>query len=108
MTITDNESNKLTYRYDSNGNLTEEYGPTGKAIKYSYTNNTQLATVTEYLTLAIKDTSGNWVLPTTGETKSTQYLYDAQRLRFVISAEGAVLEYIYNDKGQLVSKGGNY
>ncbi|MGE9759299.1 hypothetical protein ACQP6U_18140, partial [Acinetobacter baumannii] len=108
LTITDNESNKLTYRYDSNGNLTEEYGPTGKAIKYSYTNNTQLATVTEYLTLAIKDASGNWVLPTTGETKSTQYLYDAQRLRFVISAEGAVLEYIYNDKGQLVSKGGNY
>ncbi|XZW37053.1 LysM peptidoglycan-binding domain-containing protein [Acinetobacter baumannii] len=108
LTITDNESNKLTYRYDSNGNLTEEYGPTGKAIKYSYTNNTQLTTVTEYLTLAIKDASGNWVLPTTGETKSTQYLYDAQRLRFVISAEGAVLEYIYNDKGQLVSKGGNY
>ncbi|MDV7368368.1 RHS repeat domain-containing protein, partial [Acinetobacter baumannii] len=64
LTITDNESNKLTYRYDSNGNLTEEYGPTGKAIKYSYTNNTQLATVTEYLTLAIKDASGNWVLPT--------------------------------------------
>ncbi|EOQ75796.1 RHS repeat protein, partial [Acinetobacter lactucae] len=108
LTITDNESNKLTYRYDSNGNLTEEYGPTGKAIKYSYTNNTQLATVTEYLTLAVKDASGNWVLPTTGETKSTQYLYDAQRLRFVISAEGAVVEYIYNDKGQLVSKGGNY
>ncbi|MBJ8481282.1 RHS repeat protein, partial [Acinetobacter pittii] len=108
LTITDNESNKLTYRYDSNGNLTEEYGPTGKAIKYSYTNNTQLATVTEYLTLAVKDASGNWVLPTTGEIKSTQYLYDAQRLRFVISAEGAVVEYIYNDKGQLVSKGGNY
>ncbi|NUF11021.1 RHS repeat protein, partial [Acinetobacter oleivorans] len=108
LTITDNESNKLTYRYDSNGNLTEEYGPTGKAIKYSYTNNTQLATVTEYLTLAVKDASGNWVLPTTGETKSTQYLYDAQRLRFVISAEGAVVEYIYNDKGQLISKGGNY
>ncbi|MBP2606224.1 YD repeat-containing protein, partial [Acinetobacter calcoaceticus] len=108
LTITDNESNKLTYRYDSNGNLTEEYGPTGKAIKYSYTNNTQLATVTEYLTLAVKDASGNWVLPTTGETKSTQYLYDAQRLRFVISAEGAVVEYIYNDKDQLISKGGNY
>ncbi|UGQ28777.1 hypothetical protein [Acinetobacter calcoaceticus] len=108
LTITDNESNKLTYRYDSNGNLTEEYGPTGKAIKYSYTNNTQLATVTEYLTLAVKDASGNWVLPATGETKSTQYLYDGQRLRFVISAEGAVLEYIYNDKGQLISKGGNY
>ncbi|MFV5643105.1 hypothetical protein VXQ81_19930, partial [Acinetobacter oleivorans] len=108
LTITDNESNKLTYRYDSNGNLTEEYGPTGKAIKYSYTNNTQLATITEYLTLAVKDASGNWVLPATGETKSTQYLYDAQRLRFVISAEGAVVEYIYNEKGQLVSKGGNY
>ena len=108
LTITDNESNKLTYRYDSNGNLTEEYGPTGKAIKYSYINNTQLATVTEYLTLAVKDASGNLALPATGETKITQYLYDAQRLRFVISAEGAVLEYIYNDKGQLVSKGGNY
>ncbi len=108
LTITDNESNKLTYRYDSNGNLTEEYGPTGKAIKYSYTNNTQLATVTEYLTLAVKDASGNWALPATGETKSTQYLYDAQRLRFVISAEGAVVEYTYNDKGQLISKGGNY
>ncbi|ENW92987.1 LysM peptidoglycan-binding domain-containing protein [Acinetobacter dispersus] len=102
--IVDNEGNKLTYRYDSNGNLIEEYNHLGKAVKYSYINNSQLATITEFNALATKDTNGNWILPT-GDSSNTNSVYDsAMRLRFVISAEGGVVEYSYNSQGQLIAK----
>ncbi|MDR7017863.1 hypothetical protein, partial [Acinetobacter sp. 3657] len=102
--IIDNEGNKLTYRYDSSGNLIEEYSHDGKAIKYSYVNNSQLATITEFSALATKDANGNWVMPT-GDSKNTNSVYDpSKRLRFVISAEGGVVEYIYNAQGQLIGK----
>ncbi|ENW93362.1 hypothetical protein F904_01486, partial [Acinetobacter dispersus] len=102
--IVDNEGNKLTYRYDSNGNLIEEYNHLGKAVKYSYINNSQLATITEFNALAAKDTNGNWILPT-GDSSNTNSVYDsAMRLRFVISAEGGVVEYSYNSQGQLIAK----
>lgn len=102
--MVDNEGNTLTYRYDSNGNLVEEYNHIGKAIKYNYVNYTQLSTITEFSTLAIKDAKGNWVLPT-GDSSNTNSVYDnAKRLRFVISAEGGIVEYNYNEQGQLISK----
>ncbi|MHA3081857.1 LysM peptidoglycan-binding domain-containing protein [Acinetobacter sp. ANC 5383] len=104
IAVIDNEGNKLTYRYDSNGNLIEEYNHTGKAVKYSYINTSQLATITEFSNLASKDMNGNWVLPT-GDAKNTNSIYDSsQRLRFVISSEGSVSEYLYNTKGQLTGK----
>ncbi|USA45404.1 DNA/RNA non-specific endonuclease [Acinetobacter sp. C26M] len=102
--IVDNEGNKLTYRYDSNGNLIEEYNHLGKAVKYSYINNSQLATITEFNALAVKDANGNWILPT-GDSSNTNSVYDStMRLRFVISAEGGVVEYSYNSQGQLIAK----
>jgi YD repeat-containing protein len=102
--IIDNEGNKLTYRYDSNGNLIEEYNHVGKAVKYSYINNSQLATITEFSSLATKDANGAWILPT-GDAQNTNSIYDSsQRLRYVISSEGSVIEYIYNEKGQLTGK----
>ncbi|MBC9229227.1 LysM peptidoglycan-binding domain-containing protein [bacterium SPL81] len=102
--IIDNEGNKLTYRYDSNGNLIEEYNHVGKAVKYSYINNSQLATITEFSSLATKDADGAWILPT-GDAQNTNSIYDSsQRLRYVISSEGSVIEYLYNEKGQLTGK----
>ncbi|USA47471.1 DUF3990 domain-containing protein [Acinetobacter sp. C26M] len=105
--IVDNEGNKLTYRYDSNGNLTEEYNHLGKAIKYTYAGISRLESVVEFETLAAKDTNGNWILPT-GNSKTTNYIYDgSQRLRFIIN-NGRLSEYIYNDQGQLITKVGSY
>lgn len=104
ISMVDNEGIKLTYRYDSNGNLIEEYNHLGKAVKYSYINNSQLATITEFNDLATKDANGNWILPT-GDSSNTNSVYDsAMRLRFVISAEGGVVEYSYNSQGQLITK----
>nr|WP_174505705.1 RHS repeat protein [Acinetobacter sp. Marseille-Q1620] len=103
LNVTHPAGDKVIYRYDGNGNLTEEYNAEGKATKYSYDAQGLLLATTKFNNLASKNATGDWVLPT-GEGQTTNYIYESQRLRYVVSAEKRVLEYTYDAKGQQITR----
>jgi YD repeat-containing protein len=94
--VTDADGKSVTYRYDDRGNRTEEFDSLGNAVSRTYNANNQVLTEKSYSNQAQLDTDGNWVLPSTGQTSVTNYVYDDNsRLNFVVSPEGRVTRYIY-------------
>ncbi|HEY5799783.1 MAG TPA: hypothetical protein VIT92_06165, partial [Burkholderiaceae bacterium] len=83
-----------TYQYDANGNRVLETAPDGSTIErvFDLTRNNQL--MSEKLTDP-RDPHG---------VRVTRYGYNAQgRLRFVVSPENRLTEFIYNAQGQRTS-----
>ena len=82
----------VTYGYDANGNRTSETDTLGNQISRTFGANNELLTETRYL-------DGGATVPVT-----TRYAYDARNhLRYAVSAEGYVTEYVYNALGQQTS-----
>ncbi len=80
--------------YDENGNRRLERGPNGITIRRTFNSANQILTETRYLTL---DPDGPGTGSPTGPL-TTRYVYDSENhLRYLISAEGRVTEYIYDD-----------
>ncbi|BAV96900.1 putative Ig domain-containing protein [Lysobacter enzymogenes] len=95
---------ETVYQYDANGNVLWQWdtvdpasGASATAIQRTWTANNQLATETVYTGLdADRELAAQ--APSGGLT--TSYAYDAQdRLRFIVSADGAVQEFEYETVG---------
>ncbi|SKC03827.1 RHS repeat protein [Luteibacter sp. 22Crub2.1] len=95
--VTDALGNKTAYGYDALGNRTSEQDQLGNTITRTYSSTNQLLTETTYRTATPGAT------PTSSSTPETvRYVYENDRLRFVIDAKGDVTENQYDSVGKLV------
>ncbi|MFT3733512.1 MAG: DUF6531 domain-containing protein [Rhodocyclaceae bacterium] len=93
----DARNQPVVYEYDNNGNLTLQRDFAGNTIKRTYGNQNELLTETVYLT---PDPDGA-ASGAPDQPLTTRYAYDNKNhLRFVVSAEGRVTEYRYEDTSQ--------
>src|SRR5690606_32190078 len=86
---------------DAAGNrIDRSYGPNGVDANGNNIYGNQLLTETRYL-VADPDGSGSG---TASAPATNRFVYDAElHLRFSVSAEGGVTEYIYDDAGQVTT-----
>lgn len=100
VSVTDALGNVTTNEYDSKGNLTLQRDQLGNTIARTYGSRNELLTETRYL-VADPDGAG---AGQPGQPVTTRYAYDeANNLRFEVSAEGRVVEYRYDSKGQNIA-----
>ncbi|WKB56040.1 LysM peptidoglycan-binding domain-containing protein [Eleftheria terrae] len=98
--LVDGQGNVTTYGYDANGNRHYERDAVGNVVERQYGSRNELLKETRYRQ-GDPDGAGPQ-LPT--EPMSTRYAYDAQlQLRFVVSADGRVVEHRYDSQGQRTS-----
>jgi YD repeat-containing protein len=89
LTATDASGHAVTYTWDSVGNLLTQQDALGNTITRTYSGD-------EVLTETVTPGSGQG-----GTASTTRYAYDSSnRLRYVVSGEGRVIEYRYNSYGQ--------
>ena len=100
----DGENRTVDYRYDSNGNLLEQIDSEGNRLVRTYTATNKLKSETRYLTTFNAANIGTYAAPdlslnsTNADELTTHYIYDTEdRLSFIVSANGAVVEYRYKD-----------
>lgn len=80
--ITDSRGNAVTCEYDTRGNLTRRQDAGGNVLVRAYSGD-------------------NLLLSESVNGQTTRYVYDAkQHLRFVLSPENRVTEYVYDNYGQ--------
>jgi YD repeat-containing protein len=90
--ITDARNNTVTYGYDSNGNRTLERDALGNTVTRTFGTLNQMLTETRYRTA---DPDGDGA-QSASDPLTTRYIYDENaRVRFVVSAEGRVIENRY-------------
>ncbi|WP_399678705.1 Ig-like domain repeat protein, partial [Xenophilus sp.] len=102
--VTDGEGRQVSFEYDANGNLLKEVDSAGNTRTRTYGAANQLLTDTLYANAAVVD-RGAFNTPA-GLPETTRYVYaqgNDHRLRFVISAQGDVTEYLYDGWGQRTS-----
>ncbi|MBI2305748.1 MAG: RHS repeat protein, partial [Rhodocyclales bacterium] len=98
--LTDGRGNIVTYAYDINGNRIRQQDGAGNVIERDYNLANQLIKETAY---AVADPDGAGAGQASAP-QSTHYVRDAnQHLRFTVSAEGRVVEYLHNAQGQQTS-----
>ena len=100
--VTDGEGRAVDMTYDANGNQTSQRDAAGNMVTRTFDAHNQLLTETVYAT-PDPDGAGP-ALP--GVPQTTRYVYDAggkNLLRYVLSAEGRVTQYVYNSYGQQTS-----
>jgi YD repeat-containing protein len=97
LTATDASGNVVTYQYDGNGNLTLQRDQAGNTITRTYGSKNELLTETSYV---VPDPDGAGAgQPSAPQT--TTYVYDAEdHLRFTITPEDQVTEYVYDTQGR--------
>ena len=89
------------FTYDAYGNLIRRVDGAGKTVEYSYNWANQRLTETVYLTA---DPDGVAGVGVASNPVITRYVYDSeQHLRFEISPEGRVTEYLYDGSAQRLS-----
>jgi YD repeat-containing protein len=80
------------YDYDGNGNRITEVNRSGDTITRTYSAKNELLTETRYAT---PDPDGSWGSGQPGSPMTTRYAYDDHgHLRYMVSAEGEVTEYV--------------
>jgi len=90
--VTDTAGKVTAYSHDANGNVLTSTDPNGNVVTRTYGSKNELLTETR----TGSDASGAAVAHTTG------YVYDSENhLRYAISAEGRVTEYIYTAAGEI-------
>ncbi len=97
--VTDSLGNVFAYGYDASGNRTLDRDAAGNTVTRTYGSKNELLTETAF---AVPDPDGAGA----GQPASpltTRYVYNANHLRFVVSAEGRVTEYRYNGFGQQIA-----
>jgi YD repeat-containing protein len=98
--IADALGNVVDLEYDANGNQTLQRDAAGNTVRRTYGGQNQLLTETVYL---IPDPDGSGAAQP-GQAQTTRYVYDSRnQLRFSLSAEGRVIEYRYNGRGDRIA-----
>jgi YD repeat-containing protein len=98
--IADALGNVVDLEYDANGNQTLQRDAAGNTVRRTYGSQNQLLTETVYL---IPDPDGSGAAQP-GQAQTTRYVYDSRnQLRFSLSAEGRVIEYRYNGRGDRIA-----
>ncbi|MDT4867914.1 YD repeat (two copies) [compost metagenome] len=110
--VTDGEGREVVFEYDANGNLLKDTDSAGNARSRTYNAANQLLTDTVFADPAVSRGafSKEASLP-----EVTRYVYaqgNARLLRFVVSAQGDVIEHRYDSYGQALTSiryaGGGY
>ncbi|SNT24926.1 RHS repeat protein, partial [Pseudomonas japonica] len=99
--VTDTHGNTVSYAYDERGNRVLERDPKGVTVARVFNANNQMLSEIHYSVPAIWNAAnGTWSEPPASSAQVTRYVYDyAERLRFVVSATGSVVEYTYEARG---------
>ncbi|MHA6194717.1 LysM peptidoglycan-binding domain-containing protein [Pseudomonas wadenswilerensis] len=99
--VTDTYGNTISYEYDERGNRVRERDAKGATVARVYNAANQMLSEIRYSVPATRDAaSGAWTEPPASSAQVTRYVYDhAERLRFVVSATGSVIEYAYGANG---------
>ncbi|MGM9486050.1 hypothetical protein [Ideonella sp. YS5] len=98
------------YEYDAAGNATKITNGDGEAVTMDYDGNGNQKQVTDHLGNTVTrtfDAASNQLLTETAGGSTTRYVYSAtktRQLRFAISGEGRVTQYIYDGLGQRTSE----
>jgi YD repeat-containing protein len=95
VSVTDAAGNATTYTHDSAGNVLTETDRLGNVITRTYGSKNELLTETRYGSDSAAADSAH----------TTRYVYDGENhLRYVVSAEGSVIEYRYDRYGLEIAK----
>ncbi|MFJ4376526.1 hypothetical protein ACIP1T_28410, partial [Pseudomonas japonica] len=99
--VTDTHGNSVSYAYDERGNRVLERDPKGVTVARVFNANNQMLSEIHYSVPATWNAaSATWSEPPASSAQVTRYVYDyAERLRFVVSATGSVVEYTYEARG---------
>src|SRR5262249_42191809 len=98
--VIDGKGNVVTFEYDASGNRTLERDAAGNTVKRTYGSKNELLSETVFLK---PDPDGAGALQA-DVPLTARYVYDVENhLRFVVSGEGRVAEYRYNDFGQQIA-----
>jgi YD repeat-containing protein len=93
ISVQASDGTSVTYTYDANGNRTSEQDTSGNRLERTFGADNQPLTETRYAGAGATN-------PLT-----TRYAYDAEgHLRFVVSPEGRVTEYVYSAPGLQISE----
>ncbi|WP_284620667.1 hypothetical protein, partial [Aquabacterium humicola] len=98
--VTDANGRVTESEYDAKNNLTLRRDELGNTVTFTYDARNQLLNSTQFL---VPDADGSGSAAQPGEPRTTRQVYDAAgeaHVRFVVSAEGEVIEYRYNAAGQ--------
>lgn len=112
-TIIFGTNNRLDYYYDSHGNRVAERNSAGDTLVRTFSTKNELLAETRYA-VADADTASStnydgqvngWgTANAPSDPLTSRYAYDSEgHLRFAVSAEGRVSEYLYNTAGQQTS-----
>ena len=111
LTIASGSTNRLDFHYDSHGNRVAERDLLGNTILRTFSGTDKLLTESRYATRDADASTSTWHNMTNawgssnapGDALTTRYAYDNEdHLRYVVTAEGAVTEYVYNAAGQQI------
>ena len=100
--LTDPSGRTIVMAYDVNGNQISQVDSAGNTVTRTFDNNKQLLTETAYV---VPDPDGAGATPAS-QPVTTRYVYDASgwdELRFVLSPEGRVTQYVYNDYNERIA-----
>ncbi|MBW8756182.1 MAG: hypothetical protein JF586_01100, partial [Burkholderiales bacterium] len=100
--VVDPSGRTILMTYDANGNQLSQMDAAGNTVTRSFDANKQLATETAWV---VPDPDGVGA-GQPGTPMTTRYVYDAasgHQLRFVLSPEGRVTQYVYNATNQRVA-----
>ena len=89
------------YAYDERGNRMLERNTLGVTVAWTYSSSNQLLNEIRYSEPATWNAAtASWDEPPAASAQVVRHVYDSdQRLRFVVSASGNVVEYRYNAQG---------
>jgi YD repeat-containing protein len=99
--ITDGLGRSIEMSYDTAGNQTLQRDSAGNTVARTFDSGNRLKTETAY---AVADPDGSGALQPT-QPLTTRYVYDAAgRLRFVLTPQGRVTQFVYNATGDRISE----
>ena len=97
ISATDTSGKLSTYTYDARGNILSATDPAGNVVNWTYGSENQILSETRYTNPAAGANPASGAL-------TTRFAYDAElHLRFTISPEGNITEYIYDSFGEPTS-----
>ncbi len=109
-TVTDSSGRTITYNYDSNGYLTEVYGLGNGVMKYEYTPDGSLKSITDANNKKFVDNEydefGRVVNQYDENRNITEFTYDEANMQNTVKMDsvGSIITYQYNESLYIIKK----
>ncbi|MBC8419759.1 MAG: RHS repeat protein [Desulfobacterales bacterium] len=106
--VTFADGSKISYEYDSRGNVTRQTGPTGAVSQFTYDSDDNLTLMIDPMGKSWNyayDSNGNLISETTPLGRATTYTRDAKGLiTRTTLPDGAKTDFTYDAKGNMISE----